>query len=198
MDFPSLTALVSKIRELSPARRIIVFGSSSFLASYPTDSPASLGVEVTIDADIFIDPDSNEVRAFMANEMGQGRAYHLEHGYYCDFVDARADAWFPRRWKERLVSFPGIEEAFALDPVDAAAAKLIATAHARVDVRFGRRHADRGDKDMDTIVALVSSGRLKMHAISERLREVDLDGPYLAEVAVVERLVIERYGKGMA
>ena len=190
MEFSSLSALVSMIRELSPGRRIVVFGSSSFLASFPTDSPASLGVEVTIDADIFIDPDSDEARSALAHVMGQGRTYHQEHGYYCDFVDAHADAWFPSRWKERVVPFPGVPGVFALDPVDAAAAKLVATAHSRVDTRLGRRRADRGTKDIDTLVALVSSGRLRLGDVSERIQEIELDGPYRAETSIVEKMIV--------
>ena len=60
MDFASLTALVVAIKRIEPNRRIVLFGSSSLLASFPNQPPASIGVEVTIDADVFLDPDSEE------------------------------------------------------------------------------------------------------------------------------------------
>lgn len=81
MNLERLGAIIREIREIEPSRRIIIFGSSSFLASFPNDSPSSLGVEVTIDADIFLDPDDEIVRRDLTRKLGQGREYHLEHGF---------------------------------------------------------------------------------------------------------------------
>ncbi|MEQ1934130.1 MAG: hypothetical protein ABL962_09655 [Fimbriimonadaceae bacterium] len=192
MDFPSLRALVGAIKRIEPNRRIVLFGSSSLLASFPNLPPASIGVEVTLDADVFLDPDSAEARAALKREMGQGGAYHIENGFYCDFIDARADQWFPPGWKHRLISFPECDGVFAIQPLDAASAKLVATAQSRVDKRLGRRPHDRGTKDIDTVVALIRSGMLGLGDIIERSRLIDMEPAYLAELAKVEAEVASK------
>ena len=193
MNLESLGAIIRAIRDIEPSRRIIVFGSSSFLASFPNDSPSSLGVEVTIDADIFLDPDDEDVRTTLLRKLGQGRQYHLENGFYCDFVDARADGWFPRGWKRRLIPFNGFHQVFAMRASDVAAAKLAATAHSRVDVRMARREHDRGMKDIETVVALLSAGHLNDFEITESIRSIEMEPAYISELAVifedVQRLV---------
>lgn len=52
--------------------------------------------------------------------MGQGCEYHVESGFYGDFIDSRADEWFPSGWKQRLVPFSGHDNVFAMHPIDAA------------------------------------------------------------------------------
>ncbi len=192
MNFASLTALVRAIKQIEPERQIVLFGSSSLLASFPSLSPDSIGVEVTIDADVFLDPDCPEARAALKSRMGQGRAYHVENGFYCDFVDASADQWFPPGWKQRLVNFPGLNGVSAMHSVDAASAKLVATAQSRVDKRMGRRPHDRGSKDMDTVVALVRSGCMRLEDVTVRSRMIDMEPAYLAELAKVEMEVSMR------
>jgi hypothetical protein len=186
MNLCGLTELIRKIQELEPERRIILFGSSSLLASFPDLEPASIGVELTIDADVFLDPDSAPARNALQVELGEGGAYHSKKGFFCDFVDARADQWFPPGWKERCVRFPKVDCAYAMHPVDAAAAKLVATAHARVDRRLGRRPIDRGSKDTRTVLALIRAGCLTLETVISRSRTIDLEPAYLAELAAVE------------
>ena len=185
MNLFTLRKMIVAIREIEPCRRLMLFGSSSFLASFPNKTPESLGVELTIDADLFLDPDDEQKRKSLLTTMGQGREYHLEHGFYCDFVDPRADDWFPRGWKERLVAFPEQDNVFAMHPVDACAAKLVATAHSRVDKRLAKRLHDRGLKVIDTVVALVLFGYVDMDQVITRMDEISLTPAYLAEVALV-------------
>lgn len=195
MDFASLSALVGAIKQIEPNRRIVLFGSSSLLASFPSQPPAAIGVEVTIDADVFLDPDSAEARAALKREMGQGGAYHIENGFYCDFIDASADRWFPPDWKQRVVGFPGQDGVVAMHPLDAASAKLVATAQSRVDKRMGRRPHHRGSKDIDTVAALIRSGQMELAEVMDRCRTIDMEPAYLAELASVEAEVVRRIGE---
>jgi len=191
MNLPVLSEMIGAIRQIEPSRRIVLFGSSSILASFPKETPETLGVEVTIDADVFLDPDDEQAREALLRIMGKGREYHLENGFYCDFVDARADEWFPPGWKQRVVPFQGHANVYAMHPVDSSAAKLVATAHSRVDKRMGRRLHDRGSKDIDTVVALVSSGHVDWQEVTNRNREISLESAYLAELAKVETEVVK-------
>lgn len=195
MNLDSLVAIIHAIRDIEPTRRIILFGSSSLLASFPNDSPTSLGVEITIDADVFLDPDDEDVRKSLHRLMGQGRQYHQVNGFYCDFIDARADGWFPRGWKQRLITLEGLHNVFAMRANDVAATKLAATAHSRVDVRMARRMHDRGMKDIETVVALLRAGHLTELEITESIRCIDMAPAYISELAVifedVQRLVRE-------
>ncbi len=185
MNLESLGSILRAIRVIEPSRRIILFGASSLLASFPSDSPESLGVEITIDADVFLDPDDAELRRSLTRVMGQSRQYHIDHGFYCDFVDARADGWFPLGWKQRIIPFPGIENVFAMQATDVAAAKLVASAHSRVDFRMGRRTHDRGSKDIETVAALLTSGRLAEDDIIQRIKSIELEPAYVAEIGQV-------------
>jgi hypothetical protein len=192
MNLPALEALVRHIRNLVPEREIIIFGSSSLLASFPEQPANAIGVEITLDADVFLNPDSAEARDFLRLQMGQGGPYHIANGFYCDFIDANADQWFPPGWRSRWIAFPNIESVFAMNPVDAASTKLVATAQSRVDRRLGRRPADRGSKDIDTVTALLRSGCLRLEEVIARSRTIDLEPAYLAELAQVESEVATR------
>ena len=197
MNFSTLNQMIVAIREIEPSRGLLLFGSSSLLVSFPNQTPETLGVEVTIDADLFLDPDDEPKRKLLLSIMGQGREYHLENGFYCDFVDAQADGWFPRGWKERLVAFPGHANVCAMHPVDASAAKLVATAHSRVDKRMAKRLHDRGLKDIDTVVALVRFGYVVLDQVIARLDEIALTPAYLAELDLVVAEVRRQVGNGL-
>jgi len=57
MELQALIHLISAVQERAEGRRILLFGSSSLLASFPEADPIGIGVAVTIDADFFIEPD---------------------------------------------------------------------------------------------------------------------------------------------
>ena len=69
--------------------------------------------------------------------LAESGEYDAATGFHADFVDARiADDCFPRGWRERLVPVPGFDVVFALSTADSAAAKLLATAFARLNRRM--------------------------------------------------------------
>jgi hypothetical protein len=82
MDLQSLTHLIGEIRKTVPNQRILLCGSSSLFASFPDHPPDGIGVETTLDADFFLDPDDESFRARLLNEFGKERDYHQTHGCY--------------------------------------------------------------------------------------------------------------------
>ena len=162
MDFSTLNALISEVRRHAANERILIFGSSSLFASFPDISPALIGVETTLDADFFLDPDDETIRQSLSAELGKDQAFHNATGHYGDFVDLRLSESFPSGWRERLVPMPGFENVFALEPVDMAVTKVAATARSRLWRRLGKGGVERGMKDINTIVALLKGGRMNL------------------------------------
>lgn len=183
MDFQSLKQLIGEIRRIIPERRILLFGSSSLFASFPSHPPAQIGVETTLDADFFLDPDDASCRAALLNYLGKERDYHQTHGYYGDFVDLRLADAFPAGWRDRLVTMPGFDNVFALSPMDMAVSKVNATARSCIDRRFGRREADRGMKDINTLVALVKAGLLDFAELARQVHQLDHEPALIVECA---------------
>jgi len=103
MDLRTLNALISEVRRHVAHGRILIFGSSSLFASFPELHPSEMGVETTLDADFFLDPDNEALRQCLSAELGKDHAYHNATGHYGDFVDLRLSESFPEGWRERLV-----------------------------------------------------------------------------------------------
>ncbi len=143
MELSSLTHLLHSVRRAAPGRRIVLFGSSSLLGSFPNDDPHAIGVAVTQDADFFIEPDDASLRRALEDTFGEDNDYHAATGHYGDFVDLRLSESFPEGWRERLVPMPGFDNVFALHPVDMAVTKVAATARSRLWRRLGKSSSDR-------------------------------------------------------
>jgi hypothetical protein len=186
MDIKALRSLLSAVRRCEVGRRIVVFGSSSLLISLSGKSPADLGVETTLDADLLLDPDDETTRRALDEALGSDSEYDASTGFHADFVDARiADDCFPRGWRERLVAAVGFDGVFALSTADTAAAKLIATAFARLNRRMGRATADRGQKDITAVAALLRAGLLDATELRQSLEWVELPSALLVEAGNV-------------
>ena len=72
-----------------------------------------------------------------------------------------------------MIAVPGLDRVFALEPHDAAAAKLLATAASRLDRRMGRSVIDRGLKDIVVVSRLADLGMLNLEEIRRRLMSHD-------------------------
>lgn len=185
MEFEALIKLIAGVCEKANRKRVILFGSSSLFASFPDACPAEIGTEVTIDADFFVEPDDSDLRSLLSDEFGEDNEYHIAHGFYADFVDLRLADAFPEGWRERLVPMPGFENVVALHPMDMAVSKVNATARSRVDRRFGRRDADRGLKDINTLVTLIRAGHIDVEELSRGVFQLELEPALIAECAHV-------------
>lgn len=191
MEFPSLIKLITAVCARAAGRRVILFGSSSLFASFPDADPVEIGTAVTIDADFFIEPDDYAVRTALEEALVEDQEYHNTHGFYGDFVDLRMAEQFQAGWRERLVPMPGFDNVFALHPMDMAVSKEVATASSRLDKRFGRRPADRGLKDINTLVALIRAGRLDREELDCRVRALKHESAMVVECGLVLRTLIE-------
>jgi len=194
MEFTALTQLIQAVCDTAEGRRIILFGSSSLLASFPRANPETIGVAVTIDADFFIDPDDLAIRLQLEDILGEDREYHLAYGFYGDFVDLRLADAFPQGWRDRLVPMPGFANVYALSPMDMAVSKVNASARSRIDRRFGRRPTDRGLKDINTLVALIKAGLLDYTELARQVRILDHAPALIVECSRVLDEVRDRAG----
>lgn len=190
MDLGALSRLISAVRTIAPEPRILLFGSSSLLASFPSDPPEAIGVELTLDADFFLDPDDAACRAQLTERLGRNQDYHQSTGQYGDFVDLRLSESFPEGWRDRLVPMPGFNQVWALHPVDMAVTKIAATARSRLGRRLGKNSPERGMKDINTIVALLQAGRLDHAALTARLQGMDYEPALIVECwQVMEEII---------
>ncbi len=190
MDFGSLNHLIRNVGSHSGERRMILFGSSSLFASFANEPPETIGVETTLDADFFLDPDDGACREALIAEFGREHTYHLTHGFYADFVDLRLADAFPKGWRERLVPMPGFAHVVALHPMDMAVSKVNATARSRVDRRMGRRESDRGLKDINTLVTLIRAGHLDAVELSGQVFQLEQEPAYIAECSLVMKEIL--------
>jgi hypothetical protein len=196
MDIEALRSILSAVRRYEAGRRVVIFGSSALLITLSGASPADLGVETTLDADLLLDPDDESVRRVLDEAIGSDSEYDVANGFHADFVDARiADDCFPRDWRERLVPVPGFDGVFALSSADTAAAKLLATAFARLNRRMGRATADRGLKDISAIAALLRASLLDAAELHERLESVELSPALVVEAGNVFEETKEAAGR---
>ncbi len=190
MQLSTLKSLVEEVNKVAAGRRILLFGSSALLASFPDDPPAVIGVEQTLDADFFLDPDDEAVRDRLVAAFGKNNAFHDATGHYGDFVDLRLSDAFPEGWRERLVPMAGFDNVFALEPVDMAVTKVTATARTRLNRRLGRDKRDRGMKDINTIVALLKAGRIDLEALKARLHKMDYEPALIVECGAVMKEIL--------
>lgn len=65
--------------------------------------------------------------------------------------------------------------------MDMTASKVNATARSRLDRRFGRRPADRGLKDINTLVALIRAGLLDFTELSRQVRALEHEPALIVE-----------------
>lgn len=142
---------------LAESRRIIVFGSSSLLPTFPELGDDHGGaLSKTFDADLIIEPWSEEIGVLLDNTLGEDEPFHAQFGYHADIIRPMATEQFPAGWEDRLVPLPGVPGVFCLDPHDMAAAKCQA----------GR------PKDVELLAHLLSTGRLDASVAEARLRAV--------------------------
>jgi len=140
-------------RALTLQRRIIVFGSSSLLASFrELGEPGNL-LETTFDADFLVDDIDDQLAAVLNEAIGEDSLFQSREGYYIDVPRPAITELLPQAWEQRLIALRECENVFCLEPHDLAVAKL----------RAGR------PKDIVLLRDLLCAGRLKAEIVRERL-----------------------------
>lgn len=174
MRIETLKSLVRAAREVEPNARIVVFGSASAFATYPT-----LGAEVslydqTFDADFILDPWDEATGIALTEAIGKASDYFENNKYYADIIRPVAYENFPPGFADRLVALDGFQNVFALDPNDMAVAKLIAGRH----------------KDVCLLSALLAMGKLDEAIIRTRLWFMPMDDKLLVKSHHTLRAVV--------
>ncbi len=156
MNAASLQHLVRAVQALAEDCQVFVLGSASLLASFPGLGDGSEPLAATYDADLCPQP-FDETTALMIHEsLGESGAFHLRHGYHADVLRDTIFETLPPGWRQRLVTVPGCDRAFALEPHDLAATKLL----------VGR------EKDIALVRHLAVTGRLSGGLVAQRLDSI--------------------------
>lgn len=161
MHVRSLTHIVEVVRALVHPTQIIVLGSSSLLARHATLGEEGHPLELSLDADLLIEPSDEATAAIVHEAVGEGSLFHREYGVFAELLRPEIGETFPPGWFERCVPLEGDEDVRCLDPYDLAVAKL---ALAR-------------EKDLELLRALVAAGILDVDTIVDRYRDMPMDEP---------------------
>ena len=102
-----------------------MLGSASLLASFHELGEASSPLTVTYDADLCPEPFDELTGLMLEEALGENRAYFRRHGYHADVLRDSILETLPQGWRSRLVPVPDCPAAFALEPTDLAAVKLL-------------------------------------------------------------------------
>lgn len=125
MTLAALQHILRAASALAGDRNFLVLGSASLLASFPELGCEGSPLAATYDADLCPEP-FDELTGIMLDEaLGENRAYFRRHGYHADILKDSILDTLPDGWRERLIAIPDCANAFALEPSDLAAVKLL-------------------------------------------------------------------------
>lgn len=158
MTLAALQHLIRAASALAGDRRFLVLGSASLLASFPELGEATSPLAATYDADLCPEPFDELTGLMLEEALGENRAYSRRHGYHADVLRDSILETLPQGWRERLLPVPDCTTAFALDPSDLAAVKLL----------VGR------PKDLALVRQLHASGYLDADVVRSRIACLDI------------------------
>jgi hypothetical protein len=122
MKVDDLFGLLSEARRLCGHSEYVVIGSLSVLGMSEV-SAIPKDMTMSIDADCYTRADPGRALA-LQQELGEGSAYHRDHGIYFDPVSPHLPT-LPPGWDDRLVRLERADViAWFLEPHDAAVSKL--------------------------------------------------------------------------
>lgn len=125
MTLAALQHLIRAADALAEDRSFLVLGSASLLASFPKLGEASSPLASTYDADLCPVPFDELTGQMLDEALGENRSYFRRHGYHADILRDSILETLPQGWRDRLVPVPECPKAFALEPTDLAAVKLL-------------------------------------------------------------------------
>jgi len=158
MRLQFLTHLLNAVSALAQPQRIIVLGSSSLLPRHPDMGGAGQLLELSLDADLLVEPVDESLAALLKDAVGHESAFEQRQGYYADFLRPTVIETLPTGWESRLHPMAGYDNVFALDPYDLALVKLT----------VGRQ------KDLDLLRALLKLGILEPARLREHYQNTPL------------------------
>jgi hypothetical protein len=151
MHIRSLKHILEAVKALVHPARITVMGSSSLLAHEPSLGETGQPLELSMDADILVEPSDEGQAAVLHEAVGEGSLFHREYGVYADLLRPDIEETLPPGWRDRCVTIEGMEHVGCLEPHDLAVAKL-ALGRAK-DIALLRGLLARGTIDLDVLRA---------------------------------------------
>ena len=158
MTLAALQHLIRSANTLADDRTFLVLGSASLLASFPELGEASAPLAATFDADLCPEPFDELTGLMLEEALGENRAYFRRHGYHADVLRDSILETLPQGWRARLIPVPDCPTAFALEPTDLAAVKLL----------VGR------PKDLALVRQLLATGYLDAATVRSRIDCLDI------------------------
>jgi len=158
MRLQFLTHLLDSVSALARPQRIIVLGSSSLLPQHPQLGDAGHPLELSLDADLLVEPMDELLAAVLKDAVGQESAFEQRQGYYADILRPLIVETLPAGWEARLHPVSGYADVFALDLYDLALVKLIVSR----------------PKDLDLLRALLGLGILQAARLRAHYQQTPL------------------------
>lgn len=134
-------------------------GSSSLLAYDASLGEPGQPLELSLDADLLLDPVDDDLAAVLHEAVGEGSLFHREYGVYVDLLRPEIEETLPPGWRERCTPIEGSDHVVCLDPCDLAVAKLC----------VGR------DKDLELLRGLLDRGLLDLDTLASRYQATPMD-----------------------
>jgi hypothetical protein len=155
VQLSSLVHLIGAASSLTQSDRVIVLGSAALLATHATLGEAGAPLELTRDADLWLEPCDEELAAMLHEALGEGSLFDQHFGYHLDVLRPSIADTFAEGWALRTQAVAGTN-ARALSAVDVAAVKL----------RVGR------PKDEALVAQLFASRLVEPDDVAELLRKM--------------------------
>jgi len=165
MRLQALKHLASAITALAPGMKLIVFGSTSALGTYPDLCETTDVYEVTQDADFVFEPWDEKLGLVLRESLGKESLFFDHYEYYADINRPVIFDNFPPDFRDRLVPLEGCSNVWALDPHDMAVAKLWA----------GR------PKDLKLLSILLATDRLDEAKVRRLLWSVEMEEKWIVK-----------------
>ena len=124
MRLQFLNHLLNSVSALAQPRRIFLLGSSSLLPIYPRLGEAGQPLELSLDADLLLEPVDEGLATMLKDAVGHESAFEERYGYYADILRPEIVETLPEGWDQRLQPVAGYENVSALDLYDLALVKL--------------------------------------------------------------------------
>jgi len=124
MRLRSLKQLLDIVKAMARPRQITVLGSSSLLAGNPDLGEKGRPLELSLDADMLVEPCDSGQAAVLHEAIGEGSLFHREYGVYADFMRPDILETFPVGWEKRCVVLGRDRSVRCLNPIDLAIMKL--------------------------------------------------------------------------
>lgn len=159
MHIRSLKHVVEAVNALVHPTSVVIMGSSSVLVYDPTLGETSEALELSLDADLVVEPMDDAQAAVIHEAIGEGSLFQQEYGVYADLLRPEIGETLPPGWRERCRRVEGFEHVVAVEPHDLAVAKLT----------VGR------EKDMALIRELLVRGLVEPETLRQRYQSTLMD-----------------------